>query len=410
MAAIENKQANLGDRLAVVDALRGFALLGIAIAHFSEEYLGFWPPEGYRNERFSFDAAAPLILAMLTFGKFFTIFSFLFGLGFAIQLESAARRSASLTLRFLRRLLILFGFGLVHSLFYTGDILGIYAVLGLVLLLVRNLANQWLLAAGLLLVINVPTHVQLIAKWRNPPAGEALVREQEAVREFQNHARDHFDVRRQGTLADLVAFNWRHGFADRMGFQISSGRLFITVGLFLLGLWAGRNRIFAGTPENRRFFRWLLALGALGTLLATPLAFSVPPSLDPVLTTSVLLATVAFDYHQVSLSMVFLSGFTLLFWAKPDGWLKRLTPVGRMGLTVYPTQSLVGVLYFFSFGLGMLGQLGATLATLSGVVFFGIQVWLAGLWMERFRYGPFEWVWRSLTEGKMQEFRRHPAN
>lgn len=168
-----------------------------------------------------------------------------------------------------------------------------------------------------------------------------------------------------------------------------------------------RSREF--TPENRRFFRRLLAIGGIVTVVSKPLAFSVPPSLDPVITTAALRAAIAFDYHQVGLSIVYLSGFVLLVWARPDGWLKRLVPAGRMGLTVYLTQSLVGVTYFYGCGLGMLGQLGFTLAALSEIAVFGMQVWLAGLWLQRFQYGPFEWIWRTLTEDKVQLFRHFHA-
>lgn len=394
-------------RLDVVDALRAIALLGIALAHYGDEFIGFWPPEGYVNERFAFDATVSLIWTMLTFGKFFTIFSFLFGLSFALQLESAARRSSSLVGRYVRRLLILFGFGLIHSLFYTGDILGIYAVLGLLLVPVRKLPDKWLVGVGLLLVLNVPTHVQLVRQWLNPPVGAALERAGADVNEFKNHARDHFEVRRRGSLADVAAFNLKHGFADRIDFQVSSGRMYVTLGLFLLGLSAGRNRMFSGSPENRRLFRRLLILAAILAVVSTPLAFSVPPSLDSVMTLPMLLASIAFDYHQLSLSIVYLTGFTLLFWSRPDGWLKRLVPAGRTGLTVYLTQSLLGVVYFYGYGLGMIGQLGTTLALLSGVAVFALQVWLAGIWLRHFYYGPIEWLWRSLTEGKAQRFRRN---
>lgn len=409
MTAAEPVAAPAADRLAVVDALRGFALLGIIVMHSWDEFRGFWPPEGYLNERFPFDQGVWLATFLLTFGKFFTIFSFLFGLGFAIQLERAARRSSSFAARFVRRLLILFVIGFVHSLFYTGDILGIYAVLGLLLLPVRDMPDKWLAGLGLLLVLNVPTHVRLAHKYLNPPAGEVLERELVRVAAFKQHIQAHFEVKTRGNLAEVTAFNLRHGPADRTFFQFVSGRVFLTMGLFLLGLWAGRRRLFTDTPVHRRFFRRLLVTGAVLTVLSTPLVFIEPPTLNPVVTLPALVSVVAFDWHQVAMSAVYLAGFTLLFWARPAGHLSRLVPVGRTGLTVYLAQSFFGVLLFYGCGLGQMGRLGTTLAILAGVAFFALQVWLADFWLRRFHYGPFEWLWRSLTEGRAQRLRLTPA-
>ena len=142
------------DRITVIDALRGFALLGIIVNHCSQSFLaGPNPPSNPTFNIFSpTDAVLGDILGYLTFGKFFTIFSFLFGLSFAIQMVSAAKDGRSFAGRMLWRILILFVIGFIHSMFYSGDILRIYAILGIPLLLMRNLNNRVILIVGILLI------------------------------------------------------------------------------------------------------------------------------------------------------------------------------------------------------------------------------------------------------------------
>jgi uncharacterized protein len=394
-------------RLQVIDALRAFALLGIVINHVSIEYVAGFIPDGYTNQFSALDRFVAQGADILTFGKFFTIFSFLFGLSFAIQISSATARSDGFTLRFLWRLAILFGIGFVHSMFYSGDILCIYAVLGLVLLACRKLGNKALVVTGLFLVLNIPTQILRVASYRNPPSAAELQAEKQREQQFLSQAARDFNTKRFGTVNEVVALNMASGFQMRLLFQLMTGRLFITAGLFLLGFAAGRASLFVDSPHNRHFFRRLLIASAAAAVIATPLAWILNPTIfgDP-RQFPVLLGLILFDVHQATLSAVYLAGFTLLYWKRPTGPLRALVPAGQMGLTVYLTQSVAGVLAFFGFGLGLMGKMGITLEIALAVAFYGFQIWLAGLWMRRFRLGPVEWLWRTLTYGRLQKFRR----
>lgn len=152
------KTQTTNNRIEVIDALRGFALLGIIITHSAGQYFaGPTPPSAGTLNIFSpIDNVLGDILMYLTFGKFFTIFSFLFGLSFAIQMDSASKMGRSFVGRTFWRLVILFLIGFIHSMFYSGDILRIYAFLGLFLILSRNTNNRILVIIGMLLVFDAP--------------------------------------------------------------------------------------------------------------------------------------------------------------------------------------------------------------------------------------------------------------
>jgi uncharacterized protein len=297
----------------------------------------------------------------------------------------------------------------VHALFYSGDILGIYAILGLVLLACRKLGNKALVITGLVLLLNIPTQILRVATYLNPPSPAELQQQKQREQQFLSQAARDFHTKRFGTVGEVIALNMASGFQMRLLFQLMTGRLFITAGLFLLGFAAGRASLFVDSPRNRHFFRKLLHASAAAAVIATPLAWILNPTLfGDAREFPVLLGLIFFDVHQAALSSVYLAGLTLLYWARPTGPLRALVPAGQMGLTVYLTQSVAGVLAFFGFGLGLMGKMGITAEIALAVAFYGLQLWLAALWMRRFRLGPIEWLWRTLTYGRLQQFRRTP--
>ena len=184
--------------------------------------------------------------------------------------------------------------------------------------------------------------------------------------------------------------------------MVFTGRLWITFGLFLLGMVAGRLEIFRDTEANRRFFRRLLWPAAAVALVTTvveivhPTGFQMNSVVD-------LLASFSFIVQQVSLSAFYVAAVTLLYWRRPsNGLLPALAPLGRMGLTTYLGQTVFGLLLFYGLGFGMLGKLGVAAAVGAAIAFYILQILLARAWMTRFRLGPVEWLWRSLTYFKLQ--------
>jgi uncharacterized protein len=408
-----NHIAGSGDRLTVLDVLRAFALLGIIITHSAGGYLAGRPPAPDFMTFTALDGVVAQLGQLLTFGKFFTIFSFLFGLSFAIQMRSAEQKGAGFTGRYTWRLLVLALIAMVHNAFYAGDILIIYALLGLLLIPFRRVNTKVLLVAAVVLILNVPG---LLLGWMRldapPPAlGPPQVGAQTQAPMVRS-PQQQFDVKKSGSPAEIIVLNLTDGMEGKVAFQVRTGRAWITFGLFLLGLCAGRMRIFHDSEANRALFRrlaWSAGVVALGTTVVAvvrPAGFQMSSIGD-------LLASFSWSLQQASLSAFYVAVITLLLWRKPTrGMLPLLAPAGRMGLTVYLSQTVFGVLLFYGFGLGLLGELGVAAAVALGLLFFVIQVLCAHLWMERYSMGPVEWLWRSLTYLRRQPNGRatlHPA-
>ena len=404
-------KTSTNNRIEVIDALRGFALLGIIITHCAGQYLAGppAPSAGTLNLFSPVDKFLGEFLGYLTFGKFFTIFSFLFGLSFAIQMDSASKMERSFVGRTLWRLLILFLIGFIHSLFYSGDILRIYAILGLFLILFRNANNRVLVIVGILLVFDAPLFInRLSSQFAPPPTKEQIEAGKAGGQAFVKIAEKEFQIKQSGTLAEVVDMNFKGGLMGTLSFQIFSGRLFITLGLFLLGLWAGRKQIFIDSLQNRLFFsslfRWSLLMVCISTLSVILMGgISTMESSSGWLG---FIKTSMADVHQISLSAVYVAGITLLFWKTKSVFLQNLIPVGRMGLTTYLMGTAFGVITFLGYGFGQLGHLGLTASVGLGILFFAVQIPFSKWWLSKYHFGPVEWLWRSITYTKAQIWKK----
>src|SRR5687768_10025706 len=260
-----------GERIAVVDVLLAFALFGIIITHSVNGFLAGQAPVEDFMLLGPLDRAVAQLEHLLTFGKFYTIFSFLFGLSFAIQLHNAMQKGTAFSGRFAWRLGVLALIALVHGAFFAGDILIIYALLGLLLIPFRRLKTRTLLIVALILVLNVPgllLGMALLAA--PPPSPEQLQANAEMQAFFQQVAERQFAIKQSGTLAELVLANYTNGILGKAIFMVFTGRLWITFGLFLLGMCAGRLELFRDSETARRFFTrllWPAGLVALATTL-----------------------------------------------------------------------------------------------------------------------------------------------
>jgi uncharacterized protein len=392
-----------GERIAVVDVLRAFALFGIIMTHSATGFLAGRPPSPDFMTFSALDQLVNQVNWLLTFGKFFTIFSFLFGLSFALQMRNAAHKGVGFAGRFVWRLVVLGLIAAVHGLFFSGDILIIYVFLGLLLIPFRNIGTKWLVITAIVLILNVPGMVlgalQLNAP---PPTPEQQQAAAQAQAQNMDGARSQFEAKQSGTVLDVFQANVGPALVGKAMFQIFTGRLWITFGLFLLGMCAGRLEIFRETEGNRRFFKRLLWVAGATALVTTVIAI-VKPSSFQVRSALDLLASFSFTVQQAALSAFYVAVVTLLYWRRPkDGWLATLAPVGKMGLTVYLTQTVFGVVLFYGFGFGMLGRMGVAAAVGCSILFYAVQIVLARWWMAHFSMGPVEWLWRTLTYLKWQ--------
>ena len=413
-----------GDRIVTIDAVRGFALLGIVAVHMVEQYLGSPPPASRAGVAMpAIDVAAFAVVALLFAGKFFAMFSLLFGLSFFIQMDRAAARGQAYEWRFVWRLAVLFAIGMAHHLVYRGDILAVYAALGLVLLLCYRVSDRWLLVAGAAVLLGAPR--LLLAGWTAATGSEpSLTMEDDAA------LQGYWDTLKAGSPGAIAWLNLTEGIWPKLQFQFSwFGRGYQTLGLFLLGLYIGRHRwheqLEARRGAIKRLMWWsigtsvatLLLVGALlaiayasGQLPQEPAAGAAPgPPQAPPLWLLVGGFTL-YDIFNLAVMGALLGGFLLLYFRPaPQRLLSRLAPVGQTALTVYVAQSVIGGLIFYGYGLNLLGEIGAAAGLGLAVIIFASQMLAAHLWLRVFRFGPLEWLWRSATYMRLQPFvRRSP--
>ena len=387
-----------GERIVVVDVLRAFALFGIIVTHAVDGFLAGLAPSADFMLFSPLDRVVVQLEHLLTFGKFFTIFSFLFGLSFAIQMRNASQKGASFAGRFSWRLVVLALIAVVHGAFFTGDILIIYAFLGLLLIPFRKVKTRTLVITALVLVLNLPGLLLGTLQLSSPPATPEQQQARAQLQEsFLQSARHLSEVKQSGSVSELISGNLTTGAISKIFFMIFSGRLWITFGLFLLGLCAGRLEIFKDTEANRRFFqRMLLPAGAVATV--TTLVEIVHPTVIQMTSVADLLAWFSFTVQQISLSVFYVAAVVLLYWRRPSqGLLPALAPLGKMGLTSYLGQTVFGLIVFYGIGFGLLGKVGAAAAVGMAIAFFVLQILLARALLSRFSLGPAEWLWRALT-------------
>ncbi len=255
---------------------------------------------------------------LLTFGKFFTIFSFLFGLSFALQMRSAAQKGSAFTGRFTWRLVVLALIALVHNVFYAGDILIIYAFLGLLLIPFRAVNTKVLLVVALLLILNIPG---LVLGWRGLSAPPLDAEQQQVAAQMQaqgmQEAQRQFDIKKSGSAAEIMRVNLTDGMEGKLAFQLRSGRLWITFGLFLLGLCAGRLEIFRDTEAHRTLFRRLMWGAGMLAALTTLVAIVRPARFQAAASIGDLLVSLSWSVQQAALSAFYVAVVTLLYWRKP---------------------------------------------------------------------------------------------
>lgn len=405
----------VSERIEVIDVLRGFALLGILLVNMD---LFVNPVQTVIRpvvEQPGFiDSATTFLVHLLAESKFFSLFSFLFGLGFSIQILRLEARGAKVGRVYLRRLLALLAFGLLHAfLFWVGDILVVYALLGVLLLLFRKAKPRtllvWMVIFLAMPVLFILTGWGLLsmARMSGPEAAaqiDASTAAQDAA--YMEQIERAYAVYSTGNFAEITA----QRVYDYTQFM-ASANLFILpsiFAMFLLGLYFGRRGIFQDINAHlglfRKLFWWGWTLGLAGNLLYAVLTQGQTRT-D--LTTPVVIGSVGQTLGAPLLMLAYVSTIVLLF-HRPNAqrWLAHLAPVGRMALTNYLVQSLICTLIFYGYGLGLFGQVGKAAGLLLALLIYVAQIFFSRFWLSRFLYGPMEWLWRLLTYLRQPAFRR----
>lgn len=381
-------------RIRVLDALRGFALLGVCLANYKELTLyAFYDVEHTTNVEVSMaDKIANFLMYLLVDGKFYTIFSVLFGIGFSIIISNAAKRGASGMHIFYRRMVLLLCFGLAHlMLLWSGDILMLYAAMGMLLPLFWNCKERTIVRWAVFFLC-LPFFTSTIVYMYELQPCAWFFRQMDYWQARFGIGDWGIWLRESQSYTDLLKFLVMGAF-ERMTEFISSDRYFKVLGLFLVGLWIGKKNIFTDIESHRplliRIMKYSIAIGV-------PFAFLhaydemngyklVPP-----------LHALIEMMNIYPLGWAYMTAFAL--------YGKRLfapfTYPGKMALTCYIAQSAIAIVLFYGVGFGWGMQLNMPEVIIVSINVYLFEVVCAFLWLKYFAYGPLEWVWRMLTYGR----------
>ena len=391
------------DRVEVMDVLRGVALFGVFLVNFT----GFAGASIMATEQqllslptAPFDFSLHQVLEWLFVDKANTLFAFLFGLGFYLQMQRLELRGVEFEALYRRRLSVLLVIGLVHFFFFwTWDILHLYALAGFLLLPLRHLRDRALLVTGLVLTAFGRTLQKGLAEfsnassWTGMPGGYAdsdvLLRQQ---------------ISERGDYFGIVGNFFEWVFVDYIASGLILGWLCYALGRFLVGAWVGRKEWIARAAEFlpgwRRLLRWTLPAGLILEGLATLLAES------PEVADFEHREFVAKSFHLLAVPVLSTGYVSAVVVGFHGGRGRRLlapfAAVGRMALTNYLAQSLIFgfVLFGVGPGLALAGKIGTTAILGVVIAFFALQVLISRWWLARYAYGPAEWVWRAFTYGE----------
>lgn len=391
----------------ILDSLRGLALLGICLANFPEFSLYTFLDASTQQSMptAGIDSIVRYLQYLFIDGKFYTIFSVLFGIGFSIILSNSAQNNRNGIAIFYRRMLVLFFIGLFHLLFlWAGDILILYAFIGFFLPLFRNASNKMLLVCAsvfLLIPIAVDAGVEAFG-WNLAAPAISATQYFHAKAGINEQNFPVWLVESQSYL-DVLKFNLAGSFI-RMQEFIDGNRAFKVLGLFLLGLYIGRKGIYAKLSEYKPLLKKIMIYGLIiGFPTSVLYAWSAMNGHPFGLTAHSAIYTIS----VVPFSFAYISAICLWYLKRPERKVfKIFAAPGRMALTNYLMQSVFGMIIFYGIGFELGARTGLVYVEFIAATVFAVQMIYSYLWLYYNRFGPLEWGWRMLTYGKWLKLAR----
>lgn len=375
------------DRTMAIDALRGFALLGILLVNMPTFHSPFLYLDSFTYWPSSMDQFFSGLVELFAQSNFYPLFAFLFGYGAMIIVERSQLKGIYFPSFFARRLSILLIIGCIHAfLIWNGDILITYALTGFVFILFYQLSGKALLRAGIAIYC-IPVLLNFLPLHSQEHFGENPNAIQSSIENYSN-----------GTLIDILkqrATDWTY-----MNFEISAVILAIGVlGLMLLGAAFAKLRWLVDVDKHKRLLIGLLIVGLLFGLVArAATSFSAE---------SFFLMVLQEQFSGALIALFYMTSIVLMAQTKiGHKLLQPFTYVGRLSMSNYLLQSIVMTFIFYSYGLGLYGSISYTTGFVLVFAFFMLQIFISKWWVARFQYGPIEYIWRWATYGKKPTFKK----
>jgi len=404
-----------GERETFMDVLRGFAILGIFIANLGSG-LSWYNEEDKLTGAFlvpGWDHKMTFLHHLFIEGKFYSIFSLLFGWGIALQIKRGIAKGVDSVPIIKRRLLFMLVLGFVHLMIWPGDIVFFYGLLGFLLLPLRKFSNKTLLITGGVLILSpiLLYGLKMLFPVLNFPSEKFY----QAGGWVEIHLSPQLkDVKSQEEYMEFVKnSNWWDvfksnvaGFFYRYGYLFFISRISKVLGMFLIGYVIGRTDFYKNIMQHKKIVYWVIAVGfAIGLPANYFLAHYISTAMGDYfqLKEKGMYQTIVYALGVAPLALAYTGSFMLLF---QNTWFKKtisfIAPVGKMAFSNYIMQSLIGNFVFLGAGLGLMRTVGPVYYTLFGICIFIIQIVISTIWLRYFNYGPVEWLWRSATYKKWQ--------
>ena len=390
-----------GERIELIDITRGAALFGVLLMN-TVDVAGYTVPQSEFP-----GGASPILLDVFKFlveTRFLGLFSILFGLGFVLQIRRAREKGTAFRARYLRRVVILFFIGVIHSLVYPGDILKTYATLGLLLPFVYRLSSKTLATLSLACVLLSglgPALIQTVPSVSSHLAPNALSHFE--LSSFCQKAHEPFATRAEayagGPFTQVMALNACRIPGEYRGLIRGWGLTHI-FGLFLIGVLIGMTDFVRQIPERLpQILKGTLVSGILGFALLGIQIWIPNVGRGPLLAVADI--TIGFGYY---LTTVAYAGAIALLYQTGFGRraLRPLAALGRTALTIYLLQSVIYCTIFLGYGLGWDIRMGLPVILGITLLIYVAEVVGCNVWLRYFRFGPAEWVWRSLAYLRVQ--------
>lgn len=384
-----NQITNKNPRIEVVDALRGFAIMGILLVHSLEHFIFPVYPTDSPQWLNVLDQGVFNVIFTLFAGKAYAIFALLFGFTFYIQNSNQKRRGGDFGYRFLWRLVLLIGFATLNAAFFpAGDVLLLFVVVGPVLFLTRNWSDKAIIITSVIFLLQPVEWYHYISTLVNPAhqlpdlkVGEMY----EAVAEYT----------KGGNIKEFFLGNITLGQKASLFWAINAGRFFQTIGLFMLGFYIGRKQFFVSSKKNTQFWIKVLIVASISFAPLYTLKELVMTN-DAIVQQTI--GTILDMWQKLAFTLVLVSSFNILYQTK--GFRKitdNLRPYGKMSLTNYISQSILGAIIYFPIGLYLAPYCGYTVSLLIGVAILMLQVWACKWWLSKHKRGPLEQIWHKWT-------------
>lgn len=386
------KTLNDKSRNVAIDALRGFAVMGIILLHNIEHFNFYSFPDAANETIKALDTTLWDMMFFAFSGKTYAIFALLFGFTFYLQSRSSEKRGEDFRNRYMWRLLLLLGFGFINAAFFPGEILVLYALVGLVLVPVRYWGDKALFAMAVFLMLQPVEWVKILYSVFNP-----LENPQQMIFSLG----DVYPQLGGHSFWEMVKVNLVTGQLASLNWAWCYGRVFQTASLFMLGILLGRLGYFDASSDDslrksRDFWIKVLCISLPLTLVMYYFKEFVYTQIEIKFMLSSL-KTVLNSWYNFFFMLCIVASFLLLYWTCGGKVQRILAPYGRMSLTDYVSQSVIGSFLYFGYGLELHKVCGTTYSLLVGIVFLALQVAFAHWWFKHFKRGPLETVWHKLT-------------